>query len=395
MNNRLVNTMEFIMHTISAQTHLGNSIKKALRKDDAAAFELLLAAGMITARSTMKRRSMLAWTFLMDCPNSMRSLLASDPTSRSALELMPNAEGAGFILAVDESGTLRFMRMPGAATTQTEPEVCGTNIRFVTACGNYALGITRDDTLVSWGKLESAERHASFVEGRLKTLGDRKKLLRGIRFVSLNQGQGLAVDHGGRLWAWGMPTRNSDGRSMKPTIAMNDVAEATGGLEHAIALKLDGTVWGLGINFGGQLACHPGVMTHSFVPVKIMDGIQKIATGGMHNLALGADGIVHGWGANESGESGAGPGIAVAPITQVLTEVRDIAAVNWESYAIRNDGTLWAWGTNLESIPIHGSRSSYRKPTQIGVNIARLHTTSRRCYAVRHDGTFFPLGDVI
>src|SRR5689334_21837830 len=79
------------------------------------------------------------------------------------------------------------------------------------------------------------------------------------------------------------------------------VALATGG-SHALALRVDGTVWGWGTNSDWEL----GVTTEagmygSNTPVQAtgLEQVWALATGDDHGLALTADGSVGGRGKND------------------------------------------------------------------------------------------------
>lgn len=127
-----------------------------------------------------------------------------------------------------------------------------------------------------------------------------------------------AMKEDGTIWAWGANGSgqcgfgvDSDNKS-SPVSVVGDhsFVEMTRGDNHMVALKEDGTAWSWGDADEGRLG-HPDVIfndksspisvagDHSFIQVK---------AGWGHTLALKADGTTWGWGRNFSGELGDGLG---------------------------------------------------------------------------------------
>jgi len=131
-----------------------------------------------------------------------------------------------------------------------------------------------------------------------------------------------------RVWtpsgviAWGY---DGDGEIDVPAGLTNGVA-ISGGYNHSLALKSDGTVMGWGANWSGQIDVPSG-----------LTNVLAVAAGGDHNLALGRDGLVVGWGDDGDGET---------DIPSSATNVVAIAAGGFHSLALRSDGTVVAWGAD-------------------------------------------------
>jgi hypothetical protein len=123
-----------------------------------------------------------------------------------------------------------------------------------------------------------------------------------------------AVRDDGTVWGWGSNTYGQlgDGTTTMRTVpvqvtGVSGVLSVTAGSFHALALKNDGTVWGWGYNTYGQLG--DGTTTtvcRTAVQVKNVTGITSIAAGLDHSHAIGNDGSVWGWGANYGGQLGDG-----------------------------------------------------------------------------------------
>ena len=151
---------------------------------------------------------------------------------------------------------------------------------------------------------------------------------------------------------------------------LTNVIAIAGGWEHTVALKGDGTVWDAGRNLEGQLG-DGTTLGSSFSPpkffVQVIDpteptghltGIVAIAANDRFTLAVKSNGTAWGWGSNYAGElcdgtSGVGPGKTV-PVQMkdpldasgFLTNVKAVGAGDYHSLFIKNDGTLWGCGWN-------------------------------------------------
>ena len=128
-------------------------------------------------------------------------------------------------------------------------------------------------------------------------------------WVSISAGASLTtgVRADGTLWAWG---QNNDGQLGDGTFVGRDVPTRIGtatnwrsvytDVDHpfTLAIRQDGSLWGWGKNFEGQLG--DGARTPRLAPTRVGTGtswqIARPAT--YHSLALQQDGTLWGWGAN-------------------------------------------------------------------------------------------------
>jgi hypothetical protein len=118
-------------------------------------------------------------------------------------------------------------------------------------------------------------------------------------------------------------------------------------------LKSDGTVWSVGYNDYGQLGdgtswSGSGPSNISYSPVQVigLTGIIAISGGGDHSLFLKNDGTVWSVGYNFYGQLGDGTTVNKSTPVQVsgLTDIVGIAAGYRHSLFLKNDGTVWASG---------------------------------------------------
>jgi alpha-tubulin suppressor-like RCC1 family protein len=163
----------------------------------------------------------------------------------------------------------------------------------------------------------------------------------------------------GRLRTWG---------NAAPSVPdVTGVIAVAAGVEHAVALRADGTVVAWGENRHGQLQVPPDLR-----------GVVAIAAGNYHSLALRHNGSIVGWGENGMGElipKSTGPfiqvaaadyfshynlgvleggrvefwGIAYAPVYHIpesaYPAIRVAAGMN-HAWALRPDGVAIGWGAN-------------------------------------------------
>ena len=123
--------------------------------------------------------------------------------------------------------------------------------------------------------------------------------------------------------SWGY---NANSLTTLPPGLVGQVAAISGGHEHNVVLKIDGTVAAWGDNFYGQCNVPAG-----------LSNVQAVAGGGYHSLALKNDGTVVAWGYGDLGQTSVPGG---------LTNVKAIAGGNFHSLALKTDGTVVAWGLN-------------------------------------------------
>jgi len=247
-------------------------------------------------------------------------------------------------------------------TTPVTTFIGGTNWKSV-ACGYFhTAAIKTDGTLWTWGS-------NNFGQLGINNTIDRNTpvttFLGGTNWKSVASGytHTAAIKTDGTLWTWG---RNNNGqlgdnttvnRSTPVTTfaggtnwkSVSCAGNALGG-GHTAAIKTDGTLWGWGRNFEGQL----GIISTSSrtTPVTTFAGgtnWKQVSCGGYHTSAIKTDGTLWTWGTNSSGQLG------INDTTQRNTPVTTFAGgTNWKQVAggfqyaaaIKTDGTLWTWGAN-------------------------------------------------
>lgn len=124
--------------------------------------------------------------------------------------------------------------------------------------------------------------------------------------IAVGNNHSVGLTENGEIYTWGHDDAGQLGREIE-SVSKNDgvpqkvnfpqkVKEMDAVYDHTIILAEDGTVWGFGSNFTGQLG--DGTNENSAKPVKAknLSGIIKIATGDKFTLALNNSGEVFAWG---------------------------------------------------------------------------------------------------
>ena len=146
---------------------------------------------------------------------------------------------------------------------------------------------------------------------------------------------------------------------------------AVGG-SHACAVRVDGTLWCWGDNFGGALGV--GGATDRSVPTKVGTASDWVDVSAGDLVTCGVRGG-HGlwcWG---EGTPGAGPGLGLTGFSGNVTGPRQVGAVStWRSVSLgtgfgcatRTDGTLWCWGDGADGRTGLGATTDQGAPTKVG-----------------------------
>ena len=225
--------------------------------------------------------------------------------------------------------------------------------------------------------------------------------------VAAGRNHTLAINSRGELYAWGS---NKNGQLGIGTTTDNELAPqrvgrdsdwkaVSGGVNHSLALKSDGTLYAWGKNDRGQLGI--GSTENRTTPQRVgsADDWKAISAGFSHSLALKSDNTLYAWGDNRLGALGNGENGAnltdtskdkTAPI-QIGTESnwQTISANNSYSMALKDTGTLYTWGSNSMGQLGDGTNRDKNEPTPIqeGTNWETISAGLASSLAIKNDGS--------
>jgi alpha-tubulin suppressor-like RCC1 family protein len=291
----------------------------------------------------------------------------------------------------------------GTTTDRSIPgQVPGlTNIVAVSSTDSHTLALASDGTVWAWGGNWLGQVGNGSSSDQLSPV---QLSMTGIIAVAAGHEHSLALQSDGTVWTWGdnffgQLARSTSGRnSPTPTAtpAWGTVTAISAGSEHTLVLKSDGTVWGAGGNFYGELGSGGSTITPQQLPG--ITTAQAIAAGGVFSEILLADGTVRGFGYNGAGQLGNGTSPSSTGLTvSGLSNATRIAAGWYFSAAVKSDGTAWAWGENGRGQIGDGTNVANRQvATQVSTltGITEIATGSNpgHAIAVTSDGVVWTWG---
>ncbi|MBI5912998.1 hypothetical protein HY839_00990 [Candidatus Azambacteria bacterium] len=295
------------------------------------------------------------------------------------------------------------------------PFTADTNIaqhKIISAGGSHSLALKSDGTVWGWGwngfgQLGNGTTISQSIPVQSKKYDGTH--INNIVAISAGLAHSLALKSDGTVWAWGRGNSGQLGNGTlifydglaKQVPGLNNIAAIAAGGNYSLALKSDGTVWGWGANYYGQLG--DGTTTQQLTPIQVygLTGIVALAAGDYHSLALKSDGTVWGWGYNFVGQLGDGTAATrLIPVqvkglggTGFLTDVIAITTGQNHSLALKSDRTLWGWGRNDFGQLGDGTTNHRYTPIQstlIGITVISAKTDYS--FALKSDGTVWGWG---
>ncbi|MDW5595803.1 choice-of-anchor D domain-containing protein [Conexibacter stalactiti] len=246
---------------------------------------------------------------------------------------------------------------------QGRPVATGlTGVRAIRGGREFALALREDGTVLSWGDNSYGQLGRDSGGGASGT-PTAIPGLSGVRAVAAGGWSGYALLEDGTVRAWGYaaggalgdPTAH-DGEPTDPefvttpvTVAgvggsgtLDGVSAISGGTEHALALRADGTVVGWGRNGDGELGQGAGGPASAWSPLVVpgLSGIAEVGALLVSSVARDGDGRLWTWGDNRLGRLGRGLGDDVLARSDTPAQLADVAVARLGTLAETAEQTV-------------------------------------------------------
>jgi uncharacterized repeat protein (TIGR02543 family) len=151
----------------------------------------------------------------------------------------------------------------------------------------------------------------------------------------------------------------------------SDVDAVSAGKNHSLFVKSDGTLWAMGKNEYGQLG--DGTLIQRTKAVQVVgpngapvNGVRSVSAGYDHSLFIKEDGTLWGMGWNYHGQLGNGSTQTANPTPfQIASNVTIASGGGWYSLFAKSDGSLWAMGNNGGGSLGDGTYTNRLSPVQV------------------------------
>ncbi len=273
--------------------------------------------------------------------------------------------GYSHVTAIANNGTLWTWGMnhfgqlgDGTQLTRTTPIQIGTDTDWKTVSAgsgptSFNLALKTNNTLWSWGcntygQLGVGTFTHQFVPVPVSTDTNWNS-------ISAGYSHALATKTNGTLWSWGnseyyaLGYGNGYGEGFHKNIptqigTLTTWKTVSAGDKYSLALKIDGTVWGWGYNYGDPIGLNSGL--YIMTPQQRSynnTGIKAISAGGNHSFdSKTSNNLLVTWGSNVYGQTG---GTTCAGCPEYFVKQFDCG--DDTSAIIKTNGTLWYAGKKL------------------------------------------------
>jgi len=199
--------------------------------------------------------------------------------------------------------------------------------------------------------------------------------------IASSDQRGLGLKADGSLWGWGFGNAlfytsvgdNTLNPRSSPVLVVggHSFISATSGYSHSLGLKVDGTVWGWGVQHNSLFTYTSGSLGDNTTfnrssPVQAIGGhsFTSIAAGYNQSVGIKSDGSAWAWGYNYYGQLGhndtnyrSSPVLVIGNHSFVSVSCFD------HSLGLKIDGTVWAWGSGLNL----GTNDTFNKSSPVQV----------------------------
>jgi alpha-tubulin suppressor-like RCC1 family protein len=225
------------------------------------------------------------------------------------------------------------------------------------------------------------------------------------RHMAMGATQTLGVKSDGSLWGWGGNYKGEVGTN-NTTLHSSPVQVGTSkkwvkvfaNYSSSFGIQADGTLWAWGDNTAGHLGDNSTTNRKAPVPVgaSLNEYWVMVSPGYNHTLGVTADGKLWAWGSNGYGQLGDNSHVSQSNVPEpigTLTNWTAVASGDGSSAALQADSTLTGWGYNANYEVGDGTNTIRVVPTAIGSNVIRLCHADLSAIALTNDGYILGWGE--
>jgi alpha-tubulin suppressor-like RCC1 family protein len=197
----------------------------------------------------------------------------------------------------------------------------------------------------------------------------------------------IALKTDGSLWGMGSNSDGQLGQGNREDAAelvriTGDVVKAVAGGSHTLFIRKDGSLWGTGDSDEGQV----GVKDYfsDLLPLQLVpSGVTDIAAGGAHSLYVKSDGSLWGMGSDSSGQLGDGEGEGTPGIpVQITTGVVRVAAGSYHSMFLKSNGEFRMMGSNSHGQLGDGTKIACHEPLLVSNGVVDFTGSSFNTFII-------------
>ncbi len=167
---------------------------------------------------------------------------------------------------------------------------------------------------------------------------------------------------------WGQLGDGTNTSRTTPKEVYRDVRQVSAGTSHTLIVKNDNTAWGTGFNEDGRIGNGNRNNQKSFQPIR--SSVAWVSASNVNSYFVGTDGVLWASGVNNRGQVGLAPSSTVyATPVRVTDRVKKAIGTYGGIVILRTDGTVWTVGTDADGELGQGATNVFKPLTQILSNV--------------------------
>jgi alpha-tubulin suppressor-like RCC1 family protein len=246
---------------------------------------------------------------------------------------------------------------------------------------SHTCGVLSNGGALCWGR----NSHGQLGDQSTTDTNTPQVVFGGYNWVSVSTGfsHTCGVTLNGPTYCWGdnvggqigdgttngdsIPVTVAGGQLTFAMVSANDCQCGFDRVTHNCGLTSDGTAYGWGYNYSGQLGDGTTIDRHGPVPAAGAHTFLAIGAGGGHSCGVTTDSVAYCWGANYSGQLGVGSTDEKhAPeLVSVNLRLSDISLGEAHTCGLTTTGAVYCWGRNNNGQLGDGSTTDRNTPVRV------------------------------